>query len=491
MQQILIKDILKLKRFWRKNKVDLNKLNIQEAIKGLKEKEFTAVELTNSVFKRIENVDNKINAFITLNKEEAIKEAQEADKKYQAGNIDEKPLLGIPIAVKDNYCTRNLKTTASSDVLENFIPPYESTVTKKLKESGAIIIGKGNCDAWAHGSSGENSDFFVTRNPYDLERTPGGSSSGPAAAVASSMVLASMGTDTGGSIRLPASFCNLVGLKPTYGRVSRYGVVSMASSLDTMGHFTKDVESNALILSVTAGKDEKDSTSSLNPVTDYLLNIRQNIKGIRIGIPKEYFVSGLDPKVNEVIKTAIKKYEDLGAIIQEISLPHTEQALAVYYIVQPAEVSSNLARYDGIRYGNSRNNFGDEAKRRIMLGTYTLSAGYYDQYYLKAMKVRTLLINDFKEAFKNVDILLTPTSPTLPFRLGEKIDDPLNMYLSDIYTVTMNLVGVPSISIPAGFVNNLPVGLQLTADFFKEDLLYKIAFAFEQQTKCYLKEPNL
>jgi aspartyl-tRNA(Asn)/glutamyl-tRNA(Gln) amidotransferase subunit A len=366
-----------------------------------------------------------------------------------------------------------------------------------LKDVGAIILGKTNLDAWAHGSSGENSDFGPTQNPWGFKYVPGGSSSGSAAAVAAGMCLAATGTDTGGSIRLPASFCNLVGLKPTYGRVSRYGIVAMASSLDSIGHFTKDVTDSAIILNITAGKDFFDATTPTVFVPDYTKNLKRGIKGLKIGIPKEYFIKGMNKEMEKRIKDAIKKLEIFGGRLVDVSLPHTEYALAVYYIIQPSEVSSNLARYDGIRYGFPRDKFGDEARRRIMLGTYALSAGYYEAYYLKAMQVRTLIKKDFDEAFKKVDVLIAPVSPTPPFKLGEKVDNPLQMYLSDIFTVTANLAGIPGLTVPAGFIPSassgqaLPVGIQILGPQFSEELLFQVAYVYEQETKWYKRKPPL
>lgn len=461
--------------------MNLNQLTIKEAQKGLKEKQFSCLELVKSCLEQIKKKDSELNSFITVCEQDSIEQAQKIDC---ATDAKESPLQGIPIAVKDLYSTKGIKTTAGSKVLENYIPTYDATVVGKLKKAGAIIIGKTNCDAWAHGVSGENSDFGPTRNPWDLERTPGGSSSGSAVSVAADECLAAMGTDTGGSVRLPASFCNVVGLKPTYGRVSRYGVVAMASSLDCMGHLTKTIEDSAILLNVTAGSDPKDATTSPKPVEDYLEGIRGNrgTRGIRIGIPKEYFGEGLDGRIKERVMRAVGVLEDLGAEIKEVSLPHAKYALATYYIIQPAEVSSNLARYDGIRFGHDRTRFGDEAKRRIMLGTYTLSAGYYDAYYLKAMKVRTLIKKDFDEVFKKVDVMISPVSPTLPFKIGEKVNDPLQMYLADIYTVTANLAGVPGLSIPVGFVNGLPVGMQILGPQFSEKMLFQVGKIYEQST---------
>ena len=466
--------------------MNINELTIIKAREGLEKKEFSSMELTKAFLKEIKEKDSKINAFITVCEKEALLEAQKGDKLIKEGV--KKPLLGIPIVFKDNFLTKGIRTTAASKVLDDYIPVYNATVVKRLKEAGAIILGKANMDAWAHGSSGETSDFGVTKNPYDNSRVPGGSSSGPAVAVSSGMALAATGTDTGGSVRLPGSFCNVVGLKPTYGRVSRYGIIAMASSLDSIGHLTKTVADSALFLSITAGQDRFDATTSPNPVGDYQNNLQKDIKGLKIGIPKEYFQEGLDKDVKNKAQEAINEFEKMGVKIEEVSLPHTKYALAVYYIIQPAEVSSNLARYDGIRYGSGREMFADEAKRRIMLGTFTLSSGYWEAYYLKAMKVRALIKKDFDKVFEKVDALFTPVSPTLPFKIGEKTADPLKMYLSDIYTVTANLAGIPGISVPAGFVNNLPLGLQILGPHFSEDLLFRLAYHYEQKTEFYKKK---
>jgi aspartyl-tRNA(Asn)/glutamyl-tRNA(Gln) amidotransferase subunit A len=402
-----------------------------------------------------------------------------------------KPLLGIPVALKDIFSTKGVRTTAGSAVLDDYIPEYDATVVKKLKDAGAVILGKTNMDAWAHGSSGENSDFGPTKNPYNTAYIPGGSSSGSPVAVADNMAFMATGTDTGGSIRLPASFCNVVGLKPTYGRVSRYGVIAMASSLDSIGHFTKTVRDNAYILDLTAGKDPLDGTTPDRKVLPYTKQLGQGVKGLKIGVPKEYFIKGLDPRIEKAVRDALMFYEQAGADIIEVSLPHTESAIDVYYIVQTAEVSSNLARYDGIRFGNPRSSFGDEAIRRIMLGTYVLSAGYYDAFYKKAMQVRTLLIQDFQKAFEKVDVLLTPASPTLPWKLGAKVDDPLSMYLSDVFTVHANLVGIPGLSVPAGFIDGLPVGMQLLGPHFQEELLYRVAYEYEEKHPWWKTKPML
>lgn len=471
----------------------LNGLTIKEAKEGLKGKKFSSVDLAKACLNQIKKCNPTLNAFITVLEKDALKQAKTADELASQGLAWEaKPLLGIPVALKDLFSTKGIKTTAASKVLEDYVPQYDATIVKKIKDAGAVIIGKTNLDAWAHGSSGENSDFGPVKNPWNSEYVPGGSSSGSAAALASDMCIAATGTDTGGSIRLPASFNNIVGLKPTYGRVSRYGIVAMASSLDSIGHFTKTVEDSALFFNVTAGKDPMDATTLPNPTEDFTKNINKGIKGLKIGIPKEFITSDLDKEVKAKFEKSINVLENLGAKIVEISLPHTEYGIAAYYIIQPSEVSSNLARYDGIRFGNDRSFFGDEAKRRIMLGTFTLSSGYYDAYYKKAMAVRTLIKKDFDDAFEKVDALISPVCPTLPWKLGEKINDPLKMYLSDALTVTANIAGIPSLSVPAGFsANNLPIGIQIMGTQLSENLLFQIGHAFEQQTNFYKQKPNL
>ncbi len=465
----------------------LNFLTIKKAREGLRKKEFSSTDLVTACLNQIRK--NDLNTFITICDDQALEKARDDDRLIKDGQ--DLPLLGIPIAVKDIFCTKGIKTTASSMILDNYIPQYDATVIQRLKNAGAIIIGKTNCDAWAHGSSGENSDFGPTKNPWNEQYVPGGSSSGSAVSVAAGMALASTGTDTGGSIRLPASFTNTVGLKPTYGRVSRYGIIAMASSLDSIGHFTRTVEDNAILLRITAGKDKFDATTLDKSVPDYSIHLHQGIKKLRIGVPKEYTNSqqGIEPKILNNFNTSLKTLESLGAEIFEISLPHTEFGIACYYIIQPAEVSSNLARYDGIRYGNKREEFGEEAKRRIMLGTFTLSMGYYDAYYKKAMKIRTLIISDFDKAFEKVDTIIAPVSPTSPWKIGEKVNDPLKMYLSDILTVNANLAGIPGLSVPSGFIDGLPTGIQFLGPNFSEDLLFRIGFAFEQETKFYEKMP--
>jgi len=434
-----------------------------------------------------------------------LEQARDADKAIGRGEIHQ--LTGIPAIIKDVICTKGIKTTCSSKILANFVPPYDATVMKKLKQVKVIVVAKANMDEFAMGSSTENSAFFPTRNPWDLNRVPGGSSGGSAAAVAVDEAIYALGSDTGGSIRQPAGFCSVVGLKPTYGRVSRFGLVAFASSLDQIGPLTKDVTDSALVLNAIAGHDLQDSTSAPNPVPDYTRALTQDIKGLRIGIPKEYFVDGMQPEVRAGIEAAIKKLGELGAKVDwEISLPLTRYALAVYYIIAPSEASANLARYDGVKYGFSyqeTNNmweamektkqfgFGAEVKRRIMLGTYALSAGYYDAYYLKAQKVRTLIIKEFKEAFTKCDALVTPTSPTVPFKLGEKTDDPMQMYLSDVCTLPINIAGLPAISVPAGFVDGLPFGLQIIGKPFDEETILQIAFAYEQATDWNQRKPTI
>lgn len=472
--------------------MDLSDLTIKKIIAGYRNKDFSVTEIVKLYLSRIKKYDPSINSFITITEKEAFEEATKKDKLLNNEGVN-LPLFGVPVGLKDLFSTKDIKTTAASKVLENYIPPYDATVVKKLKDNGAIILGKLNCDAWAHGSSGENSDFGATKNPWNIEFVPGGSSSGSASAVASSFTTFSTGTDTGGSIRLPASFTNTVGLKPTYGLVSRYGIIAMASSLDSIGHITKTVEDSALVLDVTAGIDKYDATTSCVNVPNYLTNIKNGVKGLRIGIPKEYITKkgGIDSEIVEIYEKAIKLLIKLGAEIVEISLPNTKYAISCYYVIMPSEVSSNLARYDGIRYGKDRSFFGNEAKRRIMLGTYTLSAGYYDSYYKKAMQVRTLIKQDFDQAYKKVDVIITPVSPTLSWKLGEKTDDPLRMYLSDIFTVTANLAGIPGLSVPAGFFKEFPVGIQILGPQFSEELLFQVGFTLEQETKYYKQKPQL
>lgn len=469
--------------------MDITSLTITDLIEGYNERKFSVSEVINAYLDRIEKLNPKINAFITTTQDSARKKAKALDSEKVTG-----PLHGVPLAFKDMFLTEGVRTTAASKVLENYIPPYSATAVTRLEEAGAISLGKLNHDAWAHGSSGENSDFGNTLNPWNKEYIPGGSSSGSGAAVSASMVPIATGTDTGGSIRLPASFTNTVGLKPTFGLVSRYGVIAMASSLDSIGHFTKTVEDSARILNITAGSDTFDSTlwQAQGRQEDYLEDLNKDIKGLKIGIPKEYVTDALDKDTKDTFEKSVKILEGLGAEIVEVSLPNTEYAIATYYIIQPSEVSSNLARYDGIRYGNDRSFFGKEAKRRIMLGTFTLSSGYYDAYYKKAMQVRTLIVEDFKNAFEEVDALVAPVSPTPPWKFGEKANDPLQMYLSDALTVPVNLAGLPGLSVPAGFSeNNLPIGIQFIGPHFSEKLLFQIGNSFEKETEYYKQMPNL
>jgi len=486
--------------------LELYNLTIHELSEKLRKKELTSSELTEVFLKRIDAVEIKIKAYITIAKEDAARQAKEADKRLASGR-DITPLTGVPISVKDIFCTRGMLTTCASKILNNFVPPYDATVIKKLKDAGAVILGKNNMDEFAMGSSTENSAFVVTKNPWDIERVPGGSSGGSAASVAAGECAASLGTDTGGSIRQPASCCGVVGLKPTYGRVSRYGIVAFASSLDQAGPLTKDIKDCAVLLNTIAGHDPHDATSIEAPVPDYTAGLGKGIKGIRVGIPREYFIKGLDSDVEQAVRDAIEVLKKNGASIVDVSLPHTDYAIAVYYLVATAEASSNLARYDGVKYGYRASNnsnllemycksrdegFGPEVKRRIMLGTYALSAGYYEAYYKKASQVRTLIKNDFEEAFKRCDVIITPTSPTPAFKIGEKVADPLTMYLSDIFTISCNLAGIPGLSLPCGFTKeNLPIGLQILGKPMDEETVLKIAYSFEQATEWHKKRPSI
>jgi aspartyl-tRNA(Asn)/glutamyl-tRNA(Gln) amidotransferase subunit A len=479
-------------------------LTIHELHQKLKSKELSSVEATRAMLARIEAVDEKVNAYITVTPEQALAEAEAADRRIAAGDIA--PLTGIPIGLKDIFVTKGIRTTCGSKILENFTPPYDGTAVAKLKEQGAVIVGKLNQDEFAMGSSSESSYFGPTRNPWNLDCTPGGSSGGSAAAIAAREATATLGTDTGGSIRQPASHCGCVGLKPTYGRVSRYGVIAYASSLDQVGPMTRDVTDAAILLGAIAGHDVMDSTSVNAAVPDYVAGLQAGVKGLRIGLPRQYFIEGLDPDVKRSMDEAIALYKSLGAEITEVDLPHTEYAVATYYLVATAEASSNLARYDGVRFGHRSDaargltemfsksraeGFGSEVKRRIMLGTYALSSGYYDAYYLKAQKVRTLIMQDFLKAFESVDILLTPVAPTPSFKLGEKVADPLQMYLSDIFTIPVNLAGTCALSVPAGLsAAGLPIGLQLIGKPFGEQSILSAAYAFERETKWHqMKAP--
>lgn len=467
--------------------MDVINFTIADILEGYKKKQFSVSEVVGAYLDRIGRLNSNLNAFITVDSDNAMKKAKSLDNKEATNSLH-----GVPFAIKDMFLTKGVRTTAASNVLKNYVPPYSSTAVERLEDEGAISLGKLNHDAWAHGSSGENSDFGDTLNPWNSEYVPGGSSSGSGVAVAASLSAFATGTDTGGSIRLPASFTNTVGLKPTYGLVSRYGVISMASSLDSIGHFTKTVKDSALILNITAGRDAYDSTVPDRDKENYLEKIGKDIKGLKIGVPREYIEQGLSDDVKNVFENALKTLENLGAQIVDISLPHTKEGIAVYYIIQPSEVSSNLARYDGIRFGNDRSHFGMEAKRRIMLGTFTLSSGYYDAYYKKAMQVRTLIKKDFDDAYKKIDLIVSPVSPTPPWKFGEKANDPLEMYLSDALTVTINLAGVPGLSVPAGFSsNNLPIGIQFIGPHFSEKLLFQVGHAFENETQFYKKTPNI
>lgn len=468
----------------------------------LHKKELTIAELTEATFKRIKELDPEVDAFLALNEEQATKQAAEMD---QTDTAERGPLFGLPIGVKDNIVTEGLETTASSLILKGFNPIYNATVVEKLREAGMIIVGKLNMDEFAMGSSNENSYYKNTKNPWNLETVPGGSSGGSAAAVAAGEVPFSLGSDTGGSIRQPAAFCGVVGMKPTYGRVSRFGLIAYASSLDQIGPITRTVKDNALLLNAISGHDEKDSTSADVEVPDFTAALTGDIKGLRIGVPKEYFAQGVSEASKQAVKDALKVLQDKGAIWEEISLPHSKYALSTYYILASSEASSNLSRFDGIRYGyrtekagsllefymNTRSEgFGDEVKRRIMLGTYALSSGYYDAYYKKAQKVRTLIKQDFDKAFENYDVIVGPTTPTPAFKIGEIIDDPLTMYANDILTIPVNLAGVPAISVPCGFDNGLPLGLQIIGNYFDEETVYRVADAFEQATGFHKETPQ-
>lgn len=466
---------------------------------ALKSKQLSSVEATKAMLERIETVEPQVGSFITVTADHALECAATADLRIASGRMD--MLTGIPLAVKDIFLTEGIRTTCGSRILENFIPPYSATSYQNLRDSGAVLLGKLNQDEFAMGSSNESSAFGVCRNPWDTTRIPGGSSGGSAAAIAARQAIATLGTDTGGSIRQPASHCGCVGLKPTYGRVSRYGVIAYASSLDQVGPLTRDVTDNAIMLSALAGYDPKDSTSVDEPVPDYVSELAGGIKGLKIGLPKEYFIAGLDPDVQKTMDAAIETYRRLGAEFVEISLPHTDYAVATYYLIATAEASSNLARYDGVRFGHrakeaaglldmytkSRSEgFGAEVKRRIMLGTYALSSGYYDAYYVKAQKARTLIMNDFIKAFESVDVMLTPVAPTPAFKIGEKVNDPLQMYLSDIFTIPVNLAGTCAMSLPAGFsADGLPIGVQLIGKPFGEEVILRAGYAFEQATEWH------
>jgi aspartyl-tRNA(Asn)/glutamyl-tRNA(Gln) amidotransferase subunit A len=484
----------------------LNQLTISELRTKLASGEVSARQALEACLAQVERVDKGVRAFLSYDAADALAQADAADRALRSNGAD-KPLLGIPIAVKDVIAVKGHRLNCGSKILGNFVSPYDATVIEKLRQRGAVVFGRLNMDEFAMGSSTENSAFYTTRNPWDLERIPGGSSGGSAAAVAADECIASLGSDTGGSIRQPAALCGRVGLKPTYGRVSRYGLVAFASSLDQIGPFTKDVRDAATMLRAISGHDPRDSTSVNEPVPDYVSALNGDIKGLRVGLPREYFISGIDPEVNAAVRAAVDQLTKLGAEVAEISLPHTEYAVAVYYIVATAEASANLARFDGIRYGlrvegsdpielygKTRGaGFGAEVKRRVLLGTYALSSGYYDAYYVRAQKVRTLIQRDFLNAFKTVDVIVTPTTPAPAFRAGEKTDDPLQMYLSDIFTISCNLAGICGISVPCGFTTQprLPIGLQLLGKPFGEETLLRAAYAYEQATNWHKERPPL
>jgi len=486
--------------------MDLHSLTIHQLHDLLVKKKVTSREATEALYRRIREIDRKVKAYLLLTEEEALRQADHVDRRIAKGE-EIGDLAGVPIGLKDILCTKGIQTTCGSRILEGYTPFYDGTVIRKLKERNAVFLGKLNMDEFAMGSSTENSGFQATHNPWDLYRIPGGSSGGSAAAVAADECIGALGTDTGGSIRQPAACCGVVGMKPTYGRVSRYGLVAFASSLDQIGPITKDVEDCAILMNAISGYDPCDSTSVNAEMPDYKQSLKRDVKGIRIGIPEEYFLEGMDPEVERSITDAIDSFRRWGAEIQKISLPHTEYSVAVYYIIATAEASSNLARYDGVKYGlrskgyrdlmemytqTRAKGFGKEVKRRIILGTYVLSAGYYEAYYRKASQVRTLIRKDFEEAFEKVDVIVAPTAPTPAFRMGEKTGDPLQMYLSDIHTIPVNMAGIPAISIPCGFNHEgLPIGLQIMGKHFDETTLVKVAYTFEQNTDFHLKKPNL
>lgn len=480
----------------------MHEKTLAELSQALQSKSISSVELTEHYLKRIEQLDSELNSFITVTPELARQQAKAADARIAAGTAG--PLTGIPLAHKDVFCTEGVRTSCGSKMLDNFVAPYESTVTARFNEAGAVTLGKTNMDEFAMGSSTESSFYGPTRNPWNTDHVPGGSSGGSASAVAARLCAAATGTDTGGSIRQPAGFTALTGLKPTYGRVSRWGMIAYASSLDQGGPMARSAEDCALLLQAMAGFDAKDSTSVDEPVADYAASLNDSLKGLRIGLPKEYFASGLDAATASAIDDAVKQFQALGAEIKEISLPNAELAIPAYYVIAPAEASSNLSRFDGVRFGYRCDNpadltdlylrsrgegFGPEVKRRIMVGAYALSAGYYDAYYLKAQKIRRLIKNDFMAAYQEVDVILCPTSPTPAFRIGEKIDDPVSLYLTDIYTITANLAGVPGIALPAGFANGLPLGMQLLGPYFSEARLLNIAHQYQQVTDWHRRAP--
>ena len=483
---------------------ELYELTIAEARERLDRGEITSVQLTEALLDRIAAVENQVRAFLAISDDLAIEQARAADARRAAGGPSS-PLDGVPLAIKDVITTAGLTTTCGSKILENFVPPYDATAVARLKDAGAVLLGKTNCDEFAMGSSTERSAFFPTHNPWDLARVPGGSSGGSAAAVAAGEALGALGTDTGGSIRQPASLCGVTGLKPTYGRVSRYGLVAFGSSLDQIGPFARTARDCALILGAIAGADPRDSTAAPQPVPDYAAALSGDVRGLRVGVPKEYFVDGIEPGVEAAVRAALDVLRGGGAEVVEVSLPHTKYALPVYYIIAPAEASANLARYDGVRYGVKQPGdsywdelertrgagFGAEVRRRIMLGTYALSAGYYDAYYKRAQQVRTLIRRDFTEAFEQVDIIAAPTAPTVAFKIGEKTDDPLAMYLEDVCTLPVNLAGMPGLVVPCGFSSELPVGLQLIGRPFGEATLLRAGDAYQRVTDWHTRRPAL
>ena len=489
---------------WKVPMTDLTQLTITDALENLRAREISAAELTRAYLNRIEQLDSTLQAYITVTESQALSAAEQADKLLQAS--DNKPLLGIPLAIKDVLSTKGVETTCGSQILKGYQPIFSATTVERLEAAGMILLGKTNLDEFAMGSSTENSSYFSTRNPWDLERVPGGSSGGSAAAVAARLAAGAFGTDTGGSIRQPGAFCGIAALKPSYGRVSRYGLIAFGSSLDCPGPMARTVEDVARLLQVTAGHDPLDSTSMPVDVPDYQAALIGDIKGLKVGIPKEYFIEGIEPAVEQAVRAAITQLESLGAEPVEISLPHTEYSLPTYYIIAPAEASANLARYDGIRFGQRIDKgemwptyratrgegFGAEVKRRIMIGTYALSAGYYDAYYGKAQAVRTLIKQDFDKAFEQVDFIATPTAPTTAFKIGANTDDPLKMYLEDVFTLPASLAGMPGLNVPCGFDgDNLPIGLQLIAPAFKEDLLLRVGHAYEQATEWHQRLPEV
>ncbi|MEP0071359.1 MAG: Asp-tRNA(Asn)/Glu-tRNA(Gln) amidotransferase subunit GatA [Marinomonas sp.] len=478
--------------------------SISTLAKQLKNKDISSVELTQAFLKRISTLDSQLNSYITVSDELALQQAKAADALLQNGQGTS--LTGIPVAHKDLFCTQGTLTTCGSKMLNNFIPPYESTVTSRIQQAGAVMLGKTNMDEFAMGSSNENSFYGAVKNPWNLTAVPGGSSGGSAAAIAAGLAVAATGTDTGGSIRQPASFCGITGLKPTYGRVSRFGMIAYASSLDQGGPMAKSAEDCAHLMQAMAGFDEKDSTSSEIASEDYLANINAPLAGLKIGLPKEYFGDGLDAQVAETIMNAVKEFEKLGAIVKEISLPNLQLSIPSYYVIAPSEASSNLSRFDGVRFGHRCDDpkdlldmymrsraegFGQEVQKRIMVGTYALSEGYYDAYYLKAQKIRRLIKEDFVNALNEVDVIMGPVAPTTAFELGSKTNDPVAMYLEDIYTLSVNLAGIPAMSVPAGFVNNMPVGLQIMGNYFAEAKLLNVAHQYQQHTDWHLQTPEM